>query len=241
MPTSFSPSSGRSERWASTSSLPAAHSSRSRPSAIPRRQVRSRTARLKRFGGIAAGRIARTSSTNTRWMARSIWGNGIATANSLPAAIGRSRSSIHIQLALGRGSLCSIRSVRSRACGGPEGTGSPHLHVHAPVQPHHACVLDCGGGTVLYRLFPVPAGGAKVSDDGRYVRVRLSLWKPLHSGLAVAGGLAFVGLFVMAFGFRGQSSAAHPARCLGSDSWRWGLGLFIALAETCGRPLGSRP
>ena len=61
-----------------------------------------------------------------------------------------------------------------------------------------------GGGTVLYRLFPVPAGGAKVSDDGRYVRVRLSLWKPLHSGLAVAGGLAFVGLFVMAFGFRGS-------------------------------------
>ncbi len=58
-----------------------------------------------------------------------------------------------------------------------------------------------GGGEVLYRLSPGPAGGAKLCDDGRYVRVRLSMWKPLYSGLAAAGALAFVGIFIMAFGF----------------------------------------
>ncbi|MCR4413558.1 MAG: DUF3592 domain-containing protein, partial [Thermoguttaceae bacterium] len=59
------------------------------------------------------------------------------------------------------------------------------------------------GQAVRHRLFPPVAGGAKVLDDGRYVRVRLSLWSPLFSGVAVAGGLAFAGAFVIGFAFGG--------------------------------------
>lgn len=64
------------------------------------------------------------------------------------------------------------------------------------------------GGSIRQRLFASPAGGAKVRDDGRYVRVRLTLWNPLFSGAAAAGGLAFAGTFLVAFGFGADPSLA---------------------------------
>lgn len=64
------------------------------------------------------------------------------------------------------------------------------------------------GGGLRQRLFAPPAGGARIWDDGRYVRVRLTLWNPLFSGAAAAGGLAFAGTFVIAFGFGADPSLA---------------------------------
>ncbi len=62
------------------------------------------------------------------------------------------------------------------------------------------------GGGVLCRLFPSAAGGAKVWEDGRYVRVRLSLGNPLYVGAGAAGLAAFLGTFVIAFGFGNDPS-----------------------------------
>jgi len=62
------------------------------------------------------------------------------------------------------------------------------------------------GGGVRYRLFPSPAGGGRVWEDGRYVRVRLALGKPLYVGAGVAGLAAFVGTFVIGFGFGSDPS-----------------------------------
>jgi hypothetical protein len=62
-------------------------------------------------------------------------------------------------------------------------------------------------GIARQRLFAPPAGGARTWDDGRYVRVRLSLWNPLFSA-AAAGGLAFSATFVIAFGFSADPSLA---------------------------------
>ena len=56
------------------------------------------------------------------------------------------------------------------------------------------------------RLFLPSTGGASVSEDSRYVRVRLSICNPLYSGTAVAGKLAFSGAFVIGFGFGGDPS-----------------------------------
>lgn len=55
------------------------------------------------------------------------------------------------------------------------------------------------GHGAFRRVFQSPAGGAKVLEDGRCVRVRLSRWKPLCTGAAVAGGLAFILIFIIAF------------------------------------------
>jgi len=62
------------------------------------------------------------------------------------------------------------------------------------------------GGEVRQRFFSPSAGGARVSDDGRCVRVRLSLWNPFFSGAIAAGGLAFAGTFVIGFGFGADPS-----------------------------------
>lgn len=56
-------------------------------------------------------------------------------------------------------------------------------------------------GGLRSRLFPPVAGGAKVVDDGRTLRVRLSPWRPFYLGVVVSGGLAFVLVFVFGFGF----------------------------------------
>ncbi len=61
-----------------------------------------------------------------------------------------------------------------------------------------------GGGAFRYRFLPPPAGGARVSDDGRYLRLRLSPWRPFYWGLIAAGVLALFGAFVIGFGFRGS-------------------------------------
>jgi hypothetical protein len=56
-------------------------------------------------------------------------------------------------------------------------------------------------GGVRYRLSRPVAGGAKVIDDGRHLRVRLSPLKPLLIGAAASGGVAFILVFVTGFGF----------------------------------------
>ncbi|MCE5267836.1 MAG: DUF3592 domain-containing protein [Planctomycetaceae bacterium] len=56
-------------------------------------------------------------------------------------------------------------------------------------------------GSIRHRLFRPVAGGAKILNDGRCVRVRLSPWTPLCIGAAVSGVLAFLSAFVVAFGF----------------------------------------
>jgi hypothetical protein len=53
--------------------------------------------------------------------------------------------------------------------------------------------------SVRHRLFRPVAGGARVSDDGGRVRVRLSPWRPTYIGAAVSGGLAFILVFVVGF------------------------------------------
>jgi hypothetical protein len=58
-------------------------------------------------------------------------------------------------------------------------------------------------GKVWCRVSQAPAGGAKVWDDGFQVRVRLTQFPPLAVGAAVAGGLAFVSIFLVGFGFGG--------------------------------------
>lgn len=54
---------------------------------------------------------------------------------------------------------------------------------------------------VRYRLLRPAAGGAKIIDDGRYVRVRLSPLRPAYIGAAVSGGLAFALVFIVGFSF----------------------------------------
>lgn len=56
-------------------------------------------------------------------------------------------------------------------------------------------------GGVRYRLFHPVAGGAKVFDEGHCLRVRLSPLRPAYIGAAVSGGLAFVLVFIVGFGF----------------------------------------
>lgn len=57
--------------------------------------------------------------------------------------------------------------------------------------------IDAGGS-----LWISPeAGGAKLINEGQYLRVRLSPMRPFYSAAAAAGGLAFILIFVFAFGF----------------------------------------
>ena len=56
-------------------------------------------------------------------------------------------------------------------------------------------------GGVRYRLSRPVAGGAKVIDDGRHLRVRLSPQKPFLIGVAASGGVAFILVFVVGFAF----------------------------------------
>ena len=63
-----------------------------------------------------------------------------------------------------------------------------------------------GAGAIYQRWFPAPAGGAKVWDDGFNVRVRLTTMRPLYVGAAVAGILAFVSVFIVAFAFGSNPS-----------------------------------
>jgi hypothetical protein len=50
-------------------------------------------------------------------------------------------------------------------------------------------------------LHPPQAGGAKIINEGPYVRVRLSSWRPIHSAAVAAGGLAFFLIFIVGLGF----------------------------------------
>jgi hypothetical protein len=52
-----------------------------------------------------------------------------------------------------------------------------------------------------YRMFRPVAGGAKVFDEGRCLRLRLSPMRPTYIGAAVCGGLAFALVFIVGFGF----------------------------------------
>jgi hypothetical protein len=79
------------------------------------------------------------------------------------------------------------------------------------------------GQGLVRRIFPSPAGGAKVREDGRCVRVRLSGWRPLAVGIATATAIAIVLVFVVAF--TGGSNPPLPI-VLGA----WGLILAGGLA-----------
>lgn len=54
---------------------------------------------------------------------------------------------------------------------------------------------------LYYRTTEPLAGGAKVMEEGRCLRVRLSPGKPLLVGIGASGKLAFVLIFVIGFGF----------------------------------------
>jgi hypothetical protein len=56
-------------------------------------------------------------------------------------------------------------------------------------------------GGVRSRFFPPVAGGAKVIDEGRCLRVRLSSVRPAYIGAAASGGLVFLLIFIVGFGF----------------------------------------
>ena len=55
------------------------------------------------------------------------------------------------------------------------------------------------GGSVLRRLVPVPAGGAKIVDDGFTTRIRMSSTSPLAVAAGVVGGMSFIAVFPIAF------------------------------------------
>lgn len=73
------------------------------------------------------------------------------------------------------------------------------------------------------RLWPPVAGGAKLSDDGRYVRVWLDSWTPLYAGLVVgavvSGFLAFCLTFIVVFGF-----GCYPPMAVPLTAWGLVLG-----------------
>lgn len=54
---------------------------------------------------------------------------------------------------------------------------------------------------IRYQVAPPAAGGARVFDDGRFVRLRLSGWTPLWAALVAASAAAFVLIFVVVFAF----------------------------------------
>jgi hypothetical protein len=56
-------------------------------------------------------------------------------------------------------------------------------------------------GGVRSRRFRSVAGGARVFDEGRCLRVRLSPLRPTYIGAAVSGGLAFALVFIVGLGF----------------------------------------
>jgi len=58
-----------------------------------------------------------------------------------------------------------------------------------------------GLGGVRNMIHPPEAGGAKIIDEGQNIRVRLSSERPVYMAAAAAGGLAFVLIFIVAFGF----------------------------------------
>jgi hypothetical protein len=57
-----------------------------------------------------------------------------------------------------------------------------------------------GFGKLYHRLYRPQAGGARIQVDGDKLQVRLSSWQPLYTGAAVAGALAFAGVFIVSFG-----------------------------------------
>jgi hypothetical protein len=64
------------------------------------------------------------------------------------------------------------------------------------------------GGKVRQRLPSSAPAGAGISDEERFVRVRLSLFGPFAVGAAAAGGLAFGLVFLVAFGLGADPSMA---------------------------------
>ncbi len=58
-----------------------------------------------------------------------------------------------------------------------------------------------GLGGVRNMIHPPEAGGAKIINEGQNIRVRLSSESPVYMAAAAAGGLAFVLIFIVAFGF----------------------------------------
>jgi hypothetical protein len=53
---------------------------------------------------------------------------------------------------------------------------------------------------IRYRVVPAAAGGARIREDGRYIRVRLSPWLPLWAAAIAVSAMAFVFSFVFGFG-----------------------------------------
>ncbi|MCA9094226.1 MAG: DUF3592 domain-containing protein, partial [Planctomycetaceae bacterium] len=60
-------------------------------------------------------------------------------------------------------------------------------------------------GYLRNRLIPPEAGGAGIINEGHYLRVQLSPSRPIYTGAAVAGGLAFAQTFIFGFGFGGNA------------------------------------
>jgi hypothetical protein len=55
------------------------------------------------------------------------------------------------------------------------------------------------GGRVFRRFVPVPAGGAKIVDDGFTTRIRMSSTSPLAVAAGVVFGMSFIGVFPIGF------------------------------------------
>ena len=53
---------------------------------------------------------------------------------------------------------------------------------------------------IRYRVVPAAAGGARICEDGRYIRVQLFPWLPLWVAAIAAGAMAFVLAFVFGLG-----------------------------------------
>lgn len=70
------------------------------------------------------------------------------------------------------------------------------------------------------------AGGVKIMEDGRCVRVRLPKWSPLVAGLTATGGVAFIEIFVLLipFGFHPPLAGAVIALIVAYGA---GLGAYI--------------
>ena len=116
------------------------------------------------------------------------------------------------------------------APGGVSGTDLFQLQFMTPFNVVMLSLWSAGWTSLRWRWFRPVAGGVKIVSRSKETRVRLTEYSPLNIAIGMAMALAFLGTFVIAFGFGGFYPTLHTmlvtwtvilAGSLGAGGWHW--------------------